>query len=290
MPVTIKGKSGLARRTGRKVRAVLPKSEQKAVAKIARSVVNRKLETQQVGTNEEYAYTAIYGSTLPTGGTPQLFPCMPQLSQGITDETRKGNKVSPTRLTTDLRFVFNEDAIISTPTGNVPASQAGWDITVHVWYGFVKRFKRVDWLVQNEITILGEHLQDVTGTSVPWTGTLADETLDINKDVLTMKHKTLRMYKNAGLANALDVVSPSLSTPMSEAKRMRLNWKVPKTFVYNEDGALIPENYAPFIIVGYCHNDATPASSISNAGPTNDISRIPAVKMLKVDKLFYKDA
>lgn len=278
-------------KTTRAVKSLAPRAR-KAVAAIAKRVFNGKTESHFVTTAPEdaYSYKAIYGVTLPQGGIPQLFPCLPQVSVGDSSFTRDGNKIQPTRHTTDLRFVFNDAAVLDAPSGVTAISQAGWDLTIHVWYGYAKRYKNVADVVTNEQTLLEEHLQDGQGNLYEWTGLLRDETFDVNKEVLQVKHKTLRMYKNAGQANVGDVVSPSLSTPMSEARRLRLTWKAPKTLTYADEEHILPENYAPFIIVGYCHNDASQASYISNTGVTADLARIPAIKMMKVDKLYYKDA
>lgn len=281
-----------ARTTTRAVKSLAPRAR-KAVATIAKRVMNRKIETKYASSNTpEYAYQAVYGSTYPQGGIPQIFGCLPQVPVGAEESsyTRSGNKINPTRHVTDLRFVFNDDAILDAG-GAKPASQAGWDITVHVWYGFAKRYKQLnDAVIVNGADLLEEHLQDGHGAKYQWGGLLSDETKDINKEVFMLKHKTLRMYKNAGLANAGDVTAPSLSTPMSEARRLRLSWKAPKVLSYADEEHILPENYAPFIIVGYCHNDATQASYKANAGVTADLDYIPAVKMLKIDKLYYKDA
>lgn len=261
------------------------------MATIAKRVMNRKTETHFVSTAPEtaYSYVGIYGATLPQGGIPQLFGCLPQVSVGDSSFTRDGNKIQPTRHTTDLRFVFNDDALLDAGSP-VPISKAGWDITVHVWYGFAKRYKSIADVATNETALLEQHLQDGQGNEYEWTGLLRDETLDVNKEVFNVKHKSVRMYKNAGLANNGDSVSPALGTPMLETQRMRLSWKVPKTLTYADESHILPENYAPFIVVGYCHNDATQASYIANTGVTADLARLPAVKMMKVDKLYFKDA
>lgn len=281
------------RKAARAVKSLAPRAR-KAVSTIARRIVRRNLETKQMGTNPGYNYTGLYGSTLPVGGNPQLFTCVPQITQGDTAETRSGNKISPTTHYTDIKFTFNPDAVLQyTPPGGslgtYPISQAGWDIQVHIWYGYIKRFNRVDWVNQNAITILQEFFQNSEGDAVSFSGLSTDELLKVDKDQLVMKHKTFRMYKNAGLANVGDPVSPSLTTPMVVSKQVRLNWKPHKTLTYATDDALIPENYAPFFIVGYVHNDATDASDTANSGATSDLTKIPAIQMCQVDHLFYKD-
>lgn len=279
------------------VKTLAPKAR-KAVATIARRVLNRSSETKFAGSPiaPSSPYEGIYGAVLPSGGVPQLYTCLPQIAQGDSTYERQGNKINPTRHVTDLRFTFNGSAVLQyTPSGGtmvtVPISQAGWDITVHVWYGFSRRFKRVDNVtaLANTTNILQTMLQDGQGDNIEWNGLLTDETLQVDRDFVTLKHKKFRMYKNAGLANVGDPISPSLTTPMATTHRMRISWKVPKVLLYGEDSSLVPENYAPFIVIGYCHNDSTPASNTANSGATSDLTRIPAIQFYKSDKLYYKD-
>lgn len=234
------------------------------------------------------SYVGIYGSTIPTGGLGQLYGCLPQVGEGSASFERDGLKISPVKHRTDLRFVFNDDALI---TGSVPASKAGWDITVHVWYGTVRRFKNItdatDPTLANEILV--NILDNGEGITLPFQGRLAEETLAQNKEFVTLKHKQFRMYKNAGLANVLDTVSPSLGTPMILEKRLSLSFKPPKVLQYKDEDQLFPENYAPFMIVGYCHNDGTQAANALYNPLAPSILNIPAVKMYQADKLWFKD-
>lgn len=287
-------KSKKATRKAKATKALAPKAR-KVVAKIAKRVFDRKVETKYVYDNQTRTYAGIYGDSIvsyvasPLGGQSQLYLCLPQISQGDDAENRVGNLINPVRHITDLKFVFNEDALVTSGSGNVPAAQAGWDITVHIWYGYACRYKTIDDVNANDLFICANAFEDGVGGPVRWSGRLLDETNTVNRDFVQLKHKKFRMYKNAGLANVLDVVSPSLSTPMAQAKRLQLKWNPPKVLRYPTDSAIIPENYAPFMIVGYCHNDATQASNILNSGPSTNVLEIPALKMLQVNKLFFKD-
>lgn len=277
-------------KTTRAVKSLAPRAR-KAVATIAKRVMARGSESHYVARypSGEDGYSAIYGDVLPTGGVGQLFTCLPQVAQGDKSYERNGLKLNPTKHRTDLRFVFNDDPLIG-PSGT-PIARAGWDITIHIWYGYVRRFKNTGDIATTALTneILASMFDDGLGNLQRFTGILADETLQQNKEFVSLKHKKVRMYKNAGQANVLDTVSPSLSTPMSEAKRVSLSFKPPKTLLYADEGNLFPENYAPFFVVGYCHNDGTQASNKSNTGITTDLLELPAVKMFQVDKLWFKD-
>lgn len=255
------------------------------MATIAKRILNRNTETNYVAVNQDVI--AIYGDTLPGGGGPQVYTCVPDVSQGDESLMRDGNRLNPRRHTTQLQFTFNDDPQI---TGGVPASQAGWDITVHVWYGFAKRYKNIADVTANATAILAEMLDVGNGSQSRFTGLMSDELFEVNKEFLSLRRKSVRLFKNAGRDNVLDITAPSLSTPQVLGARMSLNWKVPKSFSYKDESAVIPENYAPFIIVGYVHNDGTQASDQVNTGPTSNILQVSAVKMWKTDKLWFKDA
>lgn len=267
----------------------LTKNATKAVAKIAKKVMNQGSETHYVARQLEVGtFTGIYGSTLPTGGNGQLFTCLPQVAEGDASFERNGLKISPIKHRTDLRIAFNDDALLA---GGARADQAGWDITCHIWYGYVRRFKNVTDIETTALlnSILTQMLDDGEGNLQGWSGQLTEETLALNREFVSLKHKKVRMYKNAGLANVLDTTSPSLGTPMSEAKRVSLTFKPPKVLQYKDETQLFPENYAPFFIIGYCHNDATPASHVTYDPANPSIANVPALKMYQSDKLWFKD-
>lgn len=276
-----------AKKSTRAVKSLAPRAR-KAVATIAKSVMNRAVETKYIAENQEPV--AIYGDTLPGGGLPQVYTCLPDITQGDGSFDRQGLKLNPKRHTTQLQFTFNEDPQILSGGVGVPAAQAGWDVTVHVWYGFAKRYKNVVDIQANAAAILAEMLDTGNGGQSRFTGLMSDELFELNKEFLTLRHKSVRLYKNAGLANVLDVTSPSLGMPEYQGARMTLSWKAPKTLLYKDEVAVIPENYAPFIIVGYSHNDGTQASDLANTGPTNNILQVSAIKMVRTDKVWYKDA
>lgn len=288
-------------RGGRKPRAVIikraakkapakavPKKARKAMAQIATRVFNRKVETNYIAENQEPI--AIYGDTLPGGGSAQLYTCVPDISQGDESLMRDGNKVSPVKHRTDLQFVFNDDPQIDVGGTATPASRAGWDITVHVWYGFAKRYKSVTDVAAGATSILAQMLDVGNGAQSRFTGLMSDELFVVNKDFLNLRYKKTRLYKNAGQANVLDTTSPSLGTPFHQGTRMSLSWKPPKVLTYKDENSTVPENYAPFIIVGYSHNDGTQASDVANTGPTTVITAVSAIKMTRSDKLWFKDA
>lgn len=282
-----------ALRRRRPVAKSLAPRTRKAVATIAKRIVSRSHETKYIS-REVPSLTNIYGDTLPSGAgaVPQLFTALPQLGEGSTSYERDGLKVTPVKHRTELLFGFNQRSLLIPPGGAnpVPIAQAGWDVTVHIWYGYIKRFKNVTDVLDDAPTILNNMFDGIETIRQRFTGTVIDTNLELNKEFVGMKHKKIRLYKNAGLANVGDATSPSLSTPMSEAKKVVLAWSPPASMLFNTEGDLFPENYAPFYVVGYHHNDFTLASSIVNDGATSNLLKIPALQMWATDKLWFKDA
>lgn len=269
-------------RRGR-VRARIPRE---TVAKIATRVFNRKTETK---------YTAqfltepqdIYGSTFPSGGLVQLYTCLPDVTPGDDEWQRDGVKISPTRHTTDLDFTFNPRLVTANPAGQKVDTLA-WDLTVHVWYGYARRFKSCVGVQANDTVLIGQHLEDGQGNNVQWTGAALDHMNQLNKEVMVLKHKKFRMFRPQGDQNTADGTQQTYF-PQVIRKQITLGWKPPKTLLYN-DGQNVPDNYAPFIIVGYQHNDFSPASYLVYNPSSPSVVNTPALQMAIKNHIWFKDA
>jgi len=270
----------------RAVKSLAPRAR-KAVATIAKSVMKRSSETQYVSDNHELVWQAIYGDTEPTGGATQVFACLPQIVQDDAESTgRRGIQIQPTRHVTDLQFVFSDELLYGASAPYARLDSLAWDVTVHVWYGMIKRYKSTDDVNANKIFI-ANNLFEIDGTSqLRFSGRIEDLMNERNKEFGSLKHKSFRMMKSSGNANT---GTGEQYEPAVTQRKLRIPWKVSKTLKYADDTAFYPENYAPFILVGYHHNDGTQASNSNNAGETTNISQLPAVKMLQVNKVWFKD-
>lgn len=259
----------------------------KAVATIATRVFNRKTETKYVGEMLASEPTDIYASTLPTGGIAQLYDCVPQVSVGDEEFERNGVKIQPTKHSVDLDFRFNERAVTASPAGQ-HVSTLAWDLIVHVWYGYARRFKAVTEVTANQNTLVAQHLEDGQGNNVAWTGGPLDDFNRLNKEVMVLKHKSFRMYRPQGDQNDGTGIQQTYY-PQVIRKRMTLGFKPPKTLLYN-DNVAIPDNYAPFIIVGYQHADGTAGSTQVYNPSAPALVNIPALQMSMKNHLWFKDA
>lgn len=289
-------KTGKATRSARKARPskpakTLPKRARKAVADIAKTVLKRNTETQYIVDNQELNWGAIYGDTTPTGGGVQLYSCLPQIVQtdDPTSSGRRGIKIQPTKHVTDLQFIFSDEPLYGAAAPGVRLDSLAWDVTVHIWYGYVKRYKSTDDVNGNKIFI-AQNLFEIDGaTQTRFSGRIQDLLNERNSDFGTLKHKSFRMMKSSGNANA--GAASEQYEPAQTQHSLRLSWKAPPSLKYADETSFYPENYAPFILVGYHHNDGTQASNVSNTvGVTTNLAQLPAVKMLQVNKVWFKDA
>lgn len=281
-----KGSTSRARKSTRAVKSLAPRAR-KAVATIATRVFNKKTETKYCA--ELYAEgtpTDIYGHTFPGGVNPQLYDCLPGVSIGDDEFNRTGVKIQPTRHTVDLDIRFNERRLSALPAAKMAA--VAWDITCHVWYGVARRFKNNSEVAANAGTLLQQLLEDGQGNLALWDGTALADFNKINKETMVLKHKSFRMFRPLGSQNTADTTQ-STYFPQAIRKRLTLSFKPPKTLLYN-DNVDLPDNYAPFVIIGYQHNDGTNASYLQYVSQSPSVANCPALQMCMKSHLYYKDA
>lgn len=271
-------------KTTRAVKSLAPRAR-KAVATIATRVMNRKTETKYVAQLLATEPTDIYGHTMPANGLPQLFDCLPALSTGDEEFHRTGVRVNPTKHTVDIDLRFNESKLSSLPA--IKMAAAAWDIQVHVWYGYARRFKNSAEVLNAAPTLLSQLLEDGQGNNVYWDGTSLADFNRLNKEVMVLKHKKFRMFRPSGSQNTADSTQQTYF-PQVIRKRVSLSFKPPKTLMYN-DNVDLPDNYAPFVIIGYQHTDGTNASSIQYIPQAPTVANCPALQLSMKSHLWFKD-
>jgi len=285
------GRKYRSRPTLKKRGKTLAPSTRKAVAAVARSAVKRIAETKYVQ-NAKQNYSVLYGSTLPAANSagltspPQLYSCCPDIVQGDEGHYREGNTIQPIKHTTDVRVTFSTTPLEAAgPT----ADEAAWDVTLHCYYGYVRRYKSATDVIANASSIVTVMFEDGQGGTTPFTGNSMDEYLQLNKDFVSFKHKKVRMFKEAGKTNTLDTSTPVQPQPANEVGRIRINWKAPKALRYSLDASPLPEEYAPVIVMGYTHNDYSQSANTTYTAATPGELNVPALMFQKVDKMWFKD-
>lgn len=284
-----KGSTSRSTKAKRAVKSLAPRTR-KAIATIAKRAVKRTQETKyraDIITATE-GPQMIYADVAPTGGAVQLFGALPDLAIGDNGFQRDGQKISPVRHTVDLDFDFNNQMRDISNTGGL--DQCAWDITVHVWYGYVKRYKAQPDVLANAALLVNEMYELGNGNSGRFAGAPADAQKKLNTESFSLKHKQFRMYRSFGMQNEATLAG-GITTyfPQLIKKRVTLGFKPPKTLSYDE-AATYPENYAPVIIIGYEHNENTQGANAVGPNPPTSILNAPALTVATLAKLWYKDS
>lgn len=258
------------------------------MAKIAERVFKKKTETNYVAEDVfPEGPIQIWAATSPAGGpTPQIFDVMSALQEGVGEFQRKGVKVSPTRHTVDVKLAFNNLRQDITGTGTL--DNCAWDITAHVWYGYVRRYKNVVDVTNNAAALMGQMLEDGQGNTLPWDGSAAIDQFKLNTEVFQFKHKAVRMFRPFGSQNVATLAGGQTTYfPQKLQANLKLSFKPPKSLVYDELQG-VPQNYAPVIVVAYKHNDYTQGANVYADGP--NLLNKPALMMTARSHLYFKDA
>lgn len=256
------------------------------MAKIAKKVMNRIVETKYVGEPVSVHPIDIYGDVLPAGGLPQLYDVLPSVGEGVAEFQRNGTKISPTRHIVDLDLRFNQQQ--AEVSGATALADCAWDITAHVWYGYAKRYRNGVDVLANAALLLAQQFEDGQGNTTRWKGDPLAEFTKLNSEVYTLKHKAVRMYRPLGTQNDATIAGGVTTYfPQHIRSKLRLSFKPPKSLLYSETTNL-PENYAPIVIIGYCHNDFTQAANTAIGAPT--LLNRPALQACFFSHLWFKDA
>jgi len=284
----VKGRRKVYRKAGpaRAVRSV-PSRARKAISTIAQRVVNRNVETKHAYQTLFTNWQPQYGSMLPTSGQPQLYNALFDVTSGTTGDQLVGNIMRPTRIYNDLQILLNDR---TTDVGGANSLlYDGWDITVHVWYGTARRYKVTGDVIANAPDLLTKMFDNMfsPGTQVGFTGKYTDQLNPVNREYFNLKHKSVRLFKGPGINNTADAVSSSLYTPSKTQATMRLSWTPPKTLHYNDLEGL-PQDFAPFFVIGYVHNDTSQAAN-SATGAASVLTK-PALLIQAGQHIYFKDA
>jgi len=120
------------------------------------------------------------------------------------------------------------------------------------------------------------------GTSVSFDGLQSTAQYPVNtKEFTVLKHKAVRMVQGYGIANSLTAVNVGTTdgviTPSHQYARYTMKVKVPKTFKYERQSQKYPTNSAPFVVIGFTHNNS------------NSVAPTDFVQVLAQTQMYYKD-
>lgn len=191
-------------------------------------------------------------------GPGEIYAAIPRTAQGLDDANRIGNTICPKSIKIKLDICCKAFG-----------DNAARDRMVHVFLLTAKSVKSLDNYTAIPITQL---LNRGDGTNVAFDGTQFTAQYPVNTSEFTiLKHKTMRMVQGYGIANSLTASSVGTTdgviSPSHQYARVTLNVKCPKKFTYDRASQRFPTNYAPFLVIGFTHNN-------SNGTAPNDFVQV----------------
>lgn len=257
MPIVTRLRSGAGKRrnyrslAGMKTRKPrLAKPAAKAVAAIAKRVVNRNEETKHVGVN---AVNAAFNSSISAAS--ECYPVIPTVAEGDNGCTRDGNRIKPKYLLVRGHLQYDEGA-----QGNFfPPS------TVRIMILSQKNIK-VGSDVSNRADVT-HLLKDNIGTDVAraYTGTMFDNLAPINTDLFKVHmDRKFRMLPQlyTGLGNSSDTNTKTLSGTQ-KTYYFTKKIKCPASLYFDDGNGNWPNNFAPFVCMGGVCDDNAGAFSVT---------------------------
>jgi len=234
------------KRPARKVRKVRKTAKKGSMVKLIKKVMHRDEETKlriaEVMPADTYFTRGITSVS-------EVYSCLPPLVQSSSTAnsfTRIGDQVSPTKLIIKGRVSFTYNTVLSR------------NITVHIYVLSAKAVRSFANYTAIPITQL---LASGASTDVGFDGTNYNADLPVQRDSFTVhKHLKIPLKKGLGLSNpGLGDLSGSCITAGTTTKAFTISLKPPKTLKYGPQAATYPQNYAPFMCVGWTYNDAPTA-------------------------------
>lgn len=266
MPMQTRLRSGRGKRVnyaqlaGKKARAA-PARVMKSVKKYVRSAIKRNTETKMV--TSQVIGSVLFNSGI---GAADQYRALPYVTQGPTDHNRIGDKIKPVGL-----YVRGQVSMIPTPPTNKPIMVRIAVLqlkSAHYWPQ-----AQAGWASGAYAVLLKKN--DESGTeNVAYTGAQDNNFLPINRDAFDVLGE--RFIKLEGQPEG----SVEAATPGTVSRTVNFKLrKVPKTLGYSGSANQYPENFSPFIVIGYTYMDGT----IPDVAATNLIATMST-------HLYFKDA
>lgn len=323
MPMKSRGKTGrkiLGKSRGKTMKVTTtvpvrkPKPQTKAtILDVVNRMLNRKTETKFVGqwmtTNAvqtgvspfpgAYFQNVIQplGQGAASAGAQFWNVALPAMVQGVTDINRIGDRIEPASHSVKLNVRLAQQLV--TPDPNVFGAQARpLDVTVYVFYGYVKSMKTYQGAVtlQDSRLAVSGQVEAVTAMNKLLSyGDTTFKTFDGSQqfaqlpmsDYVDMKVKKIHLRQASGWINTnANNGSASANTDSQNTirKEVILKFKPKAKLQYKTSTDIYPENYAPVFALGYVYNDAL--ASTNQALP---VFGQGAVEYTAFSSLYFKD-
>jgi len=268
MPMTTRLRSGAGKRRNYRSLAGLPARRRRApVARLSkpvraavRRIVTRKAETKHASTTLENLTG--HNSAISSADAVCI---VPTISQGTDDFNRVGDRISPVAMFVKGRLGLTYNA----QANNRP-------ISVRVMIVSQRTVRDRTFLSSWTPNLLLSANDATAGLlDVPYDGTARNAMYPVNKNMFQVHYKRdFLMNPSQGNSEGIGLESEN-RTLIKWAAKIR----VPKTLVYYNTDATFPQNFAPFLLIGYCYADGT--------APDATVLRLTSTS---VSTLYFKDA
>lgn len=266
------------KRTYRGRRRTQAKTTEKKMTQVAERVYNRNVENKQaifdLVERKPYApiltgdvANAVIPAQRPNGVNSNYFQLLPAISQSVSGEAaRKYNsRVGNELLLKSIHIKGFLEYDLSFSQDVLPANKK---LLVRLMIVSQKRagnYSTAFTNISDRMLTNGFNAGENTG---PFTGATINGVQEINRDVFTV-HYEKKIYMTAPVllpgTTSPDVgVNPS--TIKFIDKKINFGGKSGKKLTFANSGATIPENFAPFIVIGYssCSANAVPSNGLVN--------------------------
>jgi len=228
-----------------------PRTLQQMIAKVLKGNSETKYVSNAYSTNTAI-FTANWSAPTNLTASGSYYPALPAVQQGVGDFQRVGNKIMPTKLYTDLEVGYTAKDVSCN------------EVIVTIYYGTSK--SGGTWQAGTPIQSAADLLDNGDGTTGPFVGQKSDLLYPINKAAHTAKQITFKLGKTSGVLNDngnFNLLNGAYATSNGGSfKKLRLNFKPPKSLVYDQTGYVWPSNYAPWWAISFCRVDDQATSSV----------------------------
>lgn len=239
--------AGLTRTRGSAAKPKLAPRVRKAVAKVAKAVLSKNVETKHVGQN---VINAAFNQTISSAS--EMYRVLPDVTEGTAGHQRDGDKIRPKYLIVKGHIQIDD----SYKDTYLPPT------TLRVMILTQRNIKSSADLSRADYAHL---LKDNVGTDVarPYGGGIFDNLAPINKDLFTvLMDRKFKMREH--MAAALGTTGVPISVQgtqrtISFVKKI----KCPSTLHFDDGNGNTPNNFAPFFCMGAVSDDNSGAISLS---------------------------
>lgn len=236
-------------------RKAVRKARKNNFVKAVKKVIDRDTETKQAWYSSGNSLTQ-FNSGINSAG--DMLQVVPNINVGTNTNERIGSKLKAKSLTIKGHIRYNTNDI---PDVNYPAC-------VYVRMMVVSPKYRSNYTDNTGSTFPLTALLKKGGATSAWTGVFSDMNAPINTDMFTV-HAQRRFYLNQSVFPTVGAAAPS-ATVSADVKNLIKFFNIPlrvKNKILRYDNSLssnlLPTNYSPIILLGFCYMDGTSPDTIS---------------------------